>query len=83
MIYQIKVKEIDEGTDYSLLVLSGMTGLSQQTIHELVDQGKFSLNQQNGQAVIKGKEFLDWAHTVDNKIQVEKTDYHLMEVEDK
>lgn len=83
MIYQIKVKEIDEGTNYPLIVLSGMTGLSQQTIHQLVEHGNFPIVQQDGQDVISGKAFLEWAQSVDNEIEVEKTDYHLMEVEDR
>ncbi|RXT15319.1 hypothetical protein [Ammoniphilus sp. CFH 90114] len=83
MNYNIKVKELDEGTNYPLIVLSGMTGLGQKTIQELAEQGNFSMISENGQQVVKGKEFLDWAKSVDNQIEVEKNDYHLMDVEDR
>lgn len=83
MNYKIKVKEIDQETNYPLMVLSGLTGLSQQTIQELAEKGKFSIDNEGEQMVVKGQDFLSWAKSVDNSIEVEKTDYHLMEVEDK
>lgn len=70
MRYQIKVKEIDQGTDYPLIVLSGLTGLGQNTIKELSEDGKFSVKDQNGQQVINGGEFLQWSNSVDNTIEV-------------
>ena len=80
MEYKIKVHEIDDATDYPLLVLSGMTGLSQNTINQLVAQGCFPKHTVNGEEVINGKQFTTWARTVNNTIEVEKTDYTLMEV---
>lgn len=80
--YQIKVKELDDHTNYPILVLSGMTGLSQQTIHQLADQGKFPIDMTNGQEVVNGKQFKDWASSVGNIIEVEKTDYTLMKVDE-
>lgn len=82
MNYKIKVKEVDEETKYPLIVLSGLTGLSQKTIQELAQQGNFPLYHEGDQTVIKGQDFLNWAQSVDNCIEVEKTDYQLMAVQD-
>ncbi len=72
----MKVKELDEGTNYPLDVLAGMTGLGFDTIRRLEREGKFSFNNSgDGQPTVNGKAFLDWAKSVGNKIEVEKTDY--------
>jgi len=68
--YQIKVKEIDEGTDYPLIVLSGLTGLGQNTIKVLSEEGKFSAKGQGEQQVINGGDFLQWSNSVWNTIEV-------------
>lgn len=70
MKYQIKVKEIDEGTNYPLIVLSGLTGLGQNTIKELSEEGKFSVKDHEGQQVINGGEFLHWSNSVGNILEV-------------
>jgi len=82
MEYRMHVKELDEGTNYPLLVLSGMTGLSQQKIKELAEEGHFRIQSQNGEQVINGKEFLDWAERVNHTVEVEKTDMEKMNVHD-
>jgi len=70
MKYQIKVKEIDKGTDYPLIVLSGLTGLGQNTIKMLSEEGEFSIKSHEGQQVINGGEFLQWSNSVENTIEV-------------
>jgi hypothetical protein len=68
MEYKIKVKEIDEGASYSLLELSGLTGLGQSTLRRLIDEGKLQV--QNNEE-ISGKEFLNWSHSVNDTIEVD------------
>jgi len=76
MEYEMKVKELDEGTNYPIDVLAGMTGLGFDTIRKLESQGKFSFDKNDrGEQTVNGKAFLDWAKSVGNKIEVEKTDY--------
>ncbi|TLS52290.1 hypothetical protein FE782_09955 [Paenibacillus antri] len=76
MEYEMKVKDLDEGTNYPVDVLAGMTGLGFDTIRRLEREGKFSFsNNRDGQQTVNGKAFLDWAKSVGNKIEVEKTDY--------
>jgi hypothetical protein len=80
MEYKMKVKEIDEATNYPLSVLSGLTGLGQETIRRLEQEGKFAFHQESGETQINGGEFLQWAREVNNIIEVEKTDYTKQEV---
>lgn len=80
MKYQIKVKEIDNGTDYPLIVLSGLTGLGQETIKHFSEEGKFRIKDQDGKLVVNGGEFKNWSHSIDNTIEVEKTNYPKLEV---
>jgi hypothetical protein len=76
MEYEMKVKELDEGTNYPIDVLAGMTGLGFDTIKRLESQGKFSfMKDDKGRQAVNGKDFLDWAKSVGNKLEVEKTDY--------
>ncbi|MCI3919515.1 hypothetical protein MO973_04620 [Paenibacillus sp. TRM 82003] len=75
MEYNIKVKELDAATDYPIDVLAGMTGLGFDTIRRLEREGSFAFQQKNGQQTVNGQAFLDWAQSVNNKIEVEKTDY--------
>ncbi|HZG57106.1 hypothetical protein [Paenibacillus sp.] len=75
-MYEMKVKELDEGTTYPVDVLAGMTGLGFDTIRRLEREGKFTfVKNGDGAEAVRGKEFLDWAKSVGNKIEVEKTDY--------
>jgi hypothetical protein len=71
MEYQIPIKELDETMDYPLLVLSGMTGLSQDTIRRLASEGAFPIKEQNGESTVNGKEFLDWARSVNRRVEVD------------
>jgi hypothetical protein len=66
----MKVKELDEGATYTLLELSGLTGLGQQTLRKLIEQGKLHPQNQNGQEVIQGSEFLNWSRSVNHTIEV-------------
>jgi len=76
MEYEIKVKELDEATNYPIDVLAGMTGLGFDTIRRLEREGSFSFTTNGkGQQTVNGKDFLEWAKSVGNKIEVEKTDY--------
>jgi len=76
MEYEMKVKELDEAVDYPIDVLAGMTGLGFDTIRKLEREGKFSFSSNaQGQQTVNGKEFLSWAKSVGNKVEVEKTDY--------
>jgi hypothetical protein len=73
MEYTIKTKELDEHTDYPLDVLVGMTGLGFETIRRLEREGSFSFSSDaTGAQTVNGKEFLDWAKSVNHKIEVEK-----------
>lgn len=80
MKYQINVKEIDNGTDYPLIVLSGLTGLGKETIKRLSEEGRFRIKVQDGKLVINGGEFKNWSHSINNTIEVEKTNYPTLEV---
>ncbi|TLS37254.1 hypothetical protein [Pseudalkalibacillus caeni] len=80
MDYKMPVKELDNGTDYPLIVLSGMTGLSQEKIKQLSDQGHFQIREKNGEQVVNGKDFLAFARSVNNHVDVEKTNYSVMKV---
>lgn len=81
MKYRMHVQELDEGTYYPILVLSGMTGLSQKTIKELAANGYFQIQSQHGEEVIHGKEFLEWANRVNHVVEVEKTEMKQMPVD--
>lgn len=70
MEYKIKIKEVDEATNYPLLVLSGLTGLGQDTIRRLADEGNFSISRQDGETVVNGGEFKRWSASVDDTIEV-------------
>ncbi|WP_047153176.1 hypothetical protein [Aneurinibacillus tyrosinisolvens] len=83
MQYKMKVKEVDKGTDYPLLVLSGLTGLGQDTIRNLAQQGNFSIHEKEGTQTISGKEFMQWADSVSHTIEVEKTEYKTMKVNER
>lgn len=67
-LYEIKVHELDEQMDYSMLELSGLTGLGQDTIRSLINQGKFTAEMSNGSETVNGGEFLRWSRSVNNKI---------------
>jgi hypothetical protein len=82
MEYHLHVEELDKGTDYPLLVLSGMTGLSEQKIKKLGQEGHFRIKTQNGEQVVNGKEFLEWAASVNNAVDVEKTNVVPMKVKE-
>lgn len=71
MEYKIKVKELDEGASYSLLELSGLTGLGQRTLKNLIQNGTLHTQNQTGQEVIQGSEFLKWSSSVNNTIEVQ------------
>jgi hypothetical protein len=76
MEYKMKVKELDEATDYPVDVLAGMTGLGFDTIRKLEQEGRFSFKSNaEGQQVVNGGDFLGWAKSVNHTIEVEKTDY--------
>jgi len=75
MKYKMHVKEIDHQTNYPLDVLSGLTGLGQHTIAELADQGRFAIHEEGGQKTVNGQEFLSWAESVNNIVEVEETQY--------
>lgn len=81
MEYKIKVKELDDYTHYPVEVLCGMTGLGQATIEKLEREGKFRFRKNaQGERTVKGKDFLDWSNSVNHLIEVEKTDYSIMDV---
>jgi hypothetical protein len=82
MEYHLHVKELDNGTDYPLLVLSGMTGLSEQKIRKLGQEGHFRIKTKNGEQVVNGKEFLEWAASVNHTVDVEKTNVVPMKVKE-
>jgi hypothetical protein len=82
MEYHLHVNELDNGTDYPLLVLSGMTGLSQEKIRKLGQEGHFRIKTQNGEQVVNGKEFLDWAASVNHTVEVKKTNVAPMKVKE-
>jgi len=76
MKYEMKVEELDEGTTYPVDVLAGMTGLGFDTIRKLGKEGKFPVvRSSDGADVVEGKAFLSWAQSVNNTVEVEKTDY--------
>jgi hypothetical protein len=80
MEYKMKVGEIDDATDYPILVLSGLTGLGQDTIRQLAKEGKFPIRSDHGEEKINGKEFMQWARSVNNRVDVNKTEYPTMRV---
>lgn len=80
MRYKMKVKELDDNTNYPLDVLSGMTGLGIPTIQQLSGQGNFAINSNQGMETVNGREFLDWAASVGNVVEVEKTHYETKQV---
>jgi hypothetical protein len=82
MEYKIHVKEIDDNTDYPIDVLMGLTGLGKQTIETLINDGKLTTIDKSGITTINGKEFLGWSTTVNHTIEVEKTAYSKMKVEE-
>lgn len=72
MEYEMKVKDLDEGTDYPIDVLAGMTGLGMDTIRKLEREGTFKfVRDRDGAEAVNGKQFLDWARSVNNRIEVE------------
>lgn len=72
MEYGIKVKELDDATDYPLDVLAGMTGLGMDTIRRLEREGRFPVRTDpQGKQTVNGKLFLQWANSVGNRIEVE------------
>lgn len=74
MEYEMKVEDLDEGTNYPVDVLAGMTGLGFETIRRLESEGKFSfIRNREGAQAVNGKQFLDWARSVGNKLEVEKS----------
>jgi hypothetical protein len=76
MDYKMKVKELDPATSYPVDVLAGMTGLGFDTIRQLEREGCFTFQtNERGQDTVSGQQFLHWAASVNNTIQVEKTDY--------
>lgn len=84
MQYKIKMNELDDKTDYPVDVLAGLTGLGFDTIRRLESEGRFSFStNEKGEQTVNGKQFKDWAESVNNTIEVEKTDYPVMEVKDK
>jgi len=80
MRYHIKVKELDDAVDYPLIVLAGMTGLGMDTIRQLIDHGVLQTVTGGSEIRINGKHFKEWAQSVDNEIEVEKTDCSTMPV---
>ncbi|WP_139488752.1 hypothetical protein [Brevibacillus dissolubilis] len=74
--YRMKVKELDDYTDYPVNVLSGMTGLGEHTIRKLAGEQKFGIQEKNGEDVVNGKDFLQWANSVGNMVMVEKGQGH-------
>lgn len=71
MKYKIKIQEIDDATNYPVQVLSGLTGLGQDTLRKLAEEGNFSINQQDGETVVNGSEFRRWSASVDDTIEVQ------------
>jgi hypothetical protein len=69
--YNIKVKELDEKTDYPLDTLSGLTGLGVPTIRSLAEQGKFAVRRENGKEVVRGEDFLKWSRSVGHRLEVQ------------
>lgn len=82
MKYKMHVKEIDNHTDYPINVLMGLTGLGEETIQHLIDDGKISSVQKDGESLINGKEFLNWSTSVNHTIDVQKTHYTKMKVDE-
>jgi hypothetical protein len=81
--YKIQMKELDEKTDYPVDVLAGMTGLGFNTIDRLAAEGHFSFGTNSkGQRTVNGKEFIEWSESVGNTIEVEKTEYPVMKVDE-
>ncbi|WP_027416351.1 helix-turn-helix transcriptional regulator [Aneurinibacillus terranovensis] len=80
MQYKVKINEIDDGTDYPILTLSGLTGLGQDTIERLVQEGKFPVQVKDGVKTVNGKKFRQWSHSVHDMVEVEKNDYPTMKV---
>lgn len=70
MEYKIKVKEIDDATNYPVIVLSGLTGLGQDTIRKLADEGNFSIIQNEGEPVVNGSEFKRWSASMGDTIEI-------------
>ncbi|WP_274361377.1 hypothetical protein [Paenibacillus thermotolerans] len=84
MEYNMKTKELDDGADYPIDVLAGMTGLGFDTIRKLEREGNISFRMnERGEQTVNGKQFLDWARSVGGIIDVQKTEYPVMEVEDR
>jgi hypothetical protein len=82
MQYKMKTKELDDAVDYSIIVLSGMTGLGQGTIQELIDKGVLTPIKDGSVTKINGKQFKDWALSVNDMIEVERTNYPTMKVDE-
>ncbi|MFC4320417.1 MerR family transcriptional regulator [Litchfieldia salsa] len=82
MEYKMHVKEIDDYTDYPIDVLMGLTGLGKNTIEKLINEGKLTGIDKNGLTTINGKEFLEWSSSVNQTIDVEKTYYSKMKVDE-
>ncbi|MBP1934330.1 hypothetical protein [Ammoniphilus resinae] len=81
MKYKIKYTEVDQATNYPLDVLSGLTGLGQETIQRLISEKAFSTSHTDeGKETVNGKDFLQWCHSVDNTIEVEQDTYPTMKV---
>jgi|GEM_PF-1222952 len=81
MKYKIKHTEIDHGTNYPLDVLSGLTGLGQETLQRLISEQAFSTSlTDEGIEVVNGKDFLHWSSSVDHFIEVEQNAHPMMEV---
>jgi uncharacterized protein (DUF2237 family) len=77
------MKELDEKTNYPIDVLAGLTGLGFDTIERLSKEGCFSIsNNEQGQHTVNGKDFIDWSESVGNTIEVEKTEYPVMKVDE-
>ncbi|WP_078547553.1 hypothetical protein [Litchfieldia alkalitelluris] len=82
MKYKMHIKEIDNYTDYPIDVLMGLTGLGKDTISYLIADGKISSFEKDGESVINGKDFLNWSTSVNHTIEVEKTHYTKMKVDE-
>jgi hypothetical protein len=69
-LYEIKIQELDDNFEYSLIELSGLTGLGQDTLRRLIQEGEFHSHEEKGVETVRGSDFLKWSKSVHNKIEV-------------